>query len=771
MKKTLPTKRAGGRIALGCGLALGAGLVTAQTPQKPTVPPTGAAIFVARCAPCHGASGEGTESYRKQLGGNRTAADLAKYVQASMPPSGKKCSAPEAKQVAAYLYEKFYSPLAREGRRPARAALSRLTVRQWRSAVADLLGDESGPPRIVAARGLSGEYYKDRNRNERLIQRVDPQVAFNFGTKAPAEAGFVPHYFSARWNGSLLAPETGEYEFVVRSDHAVALWVNDSQKPLIDALVRSGNSTEFRGRIFLLGGRAYPIRLEFSKGTSGVDDSEAARKKPSAPARVALSWKRPHLAEEPLPVQNLTPQNVPPTFVASAPFPPDDRSMGYERGAAVSRAWDESTINGALETADFAVKNLRRLSGVAADAPDRAARLQEFCTRLVERALRAPLTPEQKQLYITRSFERSPDPNQAVRRVVLLALQSPRFLFREPDGASPAAYRTAAKLAFALWDSLPDRALLAEAAAGRLQTREQVRQHALRMASDPRALAKQREFFLQWLRVDQYPDLTKDSKRFPEFTPEAAADLRASLELGLDKTLASEKADWRELLTSDRVFLNGSLAKLYGADLPPDAPFTEVSLDPDSRAGVLTHPYLLASFAYLSSSSPIHRGVLLVRNVFGRVLAPPPVAVAPLAADLRPELTTRERVSLQTKPESCQSCHRTINALGFTLERFDAIGRVRERENDKKVDCSGSFLAQTGETARFSGAKDLAKFVTESDEAHRAFVEKFFQFHTKQPIRAWGENELPKLTQSFAENRFNIRTLAVELATDAALKP
>ena len=31
-----------------------------------------------------------------------------------------------------------------------------------------------------------------------------------------------------------------------------------------------------------------------------------------------------------------------------------------------------------------------------------------------------------------------------------------------------------------------------------------------------------------------------------------------------------------------------------------------------------------------------------------------------------------------------------INPLGFTLEHFDAIGRYREKENDKAIDDSGS---------------------------------------------------------------------------------
>ena len=39
----------------------------------------------------------------------------------------------------------------------------------------------------------------------------------------------------------------------------------------------------------------------------------------------------------------------------------------------------------------------------------------------------------------------------------------------------------------------------------------------------------------------------------------------------------------------------------------------------------------------------------------------------------RQDLTTRERVTIQTSPEACANCHGLINSLGFALENLSLI--------------------------------------------------------------------------------------------------
>ncbi len=732
----------------------------------------GRAIFTTTCARCHGPDGAGVEDGPDPLTGDLSVAQLTEVIAETMPEDDPGTLSPdEAVAVAAFIHDAFYSPIARARNKPPRIDLARLTVGQYRRAVADLLGSFGDPPRGSDRRGLVGEYFQGREpsgEQDRAARRIDPQVDFNFGVDAPTPKIKEPHGFSVRWTGSICAAETGEYQFVVRTDHAARLWINDAERPLIDAWVKSGDDTDHEGRLFLIGGRAYPIKLEFSKAKLGVDDDKEKKEKPpSAPASIALLWRRPHGALQPVPSTNLASTPAPESFVCSTPFPPDDRSYGWERGTAVSKDWDQATTAAAIQAADYVAARLNRLANTSDDAGDRAEKLRDFCRTLVERAFRQPLDRGLARSHVDAQLAAVGEPELAVRRVVLLALKSPRFLFRElGDGPDP--YHAAARLSFGLWDSIPDEPLIAAARDGRLTTKAERRHQAQRMVADPRARAKLHEFLLAWLDLDVPADLRKDPALYPECDEIFLADLRTSLELFLDDVLKSEAADYRRLLLADEVYLNKRLAKAYGVEPPPDdaesvAGFTRVRLDVGQRSGILTHPYMMARFSYSSGTSPIHRGVFLARGMLGQALRPPPEAFTPLAPELHPDLTTRERVALQTEPAACMTCHRIINPLGFTLERFDAIGRYRDREGDKPVDDAGAFRTRTGDVVALRGARELAQYVATSEEGQAAFVEQLFHHLVGQSVEAYGSNVLEILRQSFADHDYNIRQLAVEI--------
>jgi hypothetical protein len=285
------------------------------------------------------------------------------------------------------------------------------------------------------------------------------------------------------------------------------------------------------------------------------------------------------------------------------------------------------------------------------------------------------------------------------------------------------------------------------------------------MVTDRRAKAKLLDFLGQWLKLDQPVEIVKDSQQYPRFTNKIASDLRISLGLLLDEVVARESFDFRQLLLTQSLYVNGHLARFYGIDLPADAPFQRITDRSGQRVGLLSHPYLLARYAYASTSSPIHRGVLIARSLLGRRLMPPPMAVEPLPPQSHADLSTRQRVALQTRPPMCQTCHMLINPLGFTLENFDAVGRFRDNERGLPVDTAGSYVTTGGEKIQFWSIPELAAYLAESEDAHKAFIEGLFQFMINQPIRAFGDDTLGMLQQSFAENEYNIRALLADIAT------
>jgi hypothetical protein len=725
----------------------------------------GAVLFKQQCAKCHGRSGEGVKGkYDDALHGDWSLEKLTRYITKNMPEDDPgTCVGNDAAEVSRYLHDAFYSREARARNHPARVELVRLTKRQYVNTVADLIRSVSGSEEApITEHGLRANYRSKAGKGEsgrKTFDRVDRQVAFSFGEGNPdaERLGPATNEISVTWRGAILADESGDYEFIVKTPNGTRLWVNDEDTPLIDASVASGQLGEHKASVRLLGGRAYPLRLEFFKAPK---DKAAA---------IALQWKPPYGAKDEIPARNLATARVAPTFVVTTPFPPDDSSVGYERGVAVSKAWDEATTQAAVEAANHLVKRLDALTGTKSTSTNRTVKAEAFCTNFVAMAFRHPLSPEQKRLYVSSHFKKAVKIEDAVKRVVLLALKSPRFLYLGLDDRKPDDPDIAARLSFGLWDSLPDRELSKQAAQGGLHGREQVAAQARRMLGDPRARAKMRYFMHHWLQVDHIENLSKDDKLFPGFSPEIIADLRTSLNLFLDDVVWSAASDYRRLLLDDDLFVNNRLARFYGVETNETDDFVKVSLDPKQRSGVVTHPYLLAAFSYPKSTSPIHRGVFLTRNIVGRALKPPPMAVAFNEAEFAPNLTMREKIAELTRPQACQGCHSVINPLGFSLEHYDAVGRFRTRDQDQPVNAVSEYTTDEGRAIKLTGARDVAEFAVGSEHAQNTFIEQLFHSLVKQPIRAYGPDVPDRLRESFVASGYNIQQLLVDIATVSAL--
>ena len=794
----------------------------AQTDKKPADPQAdeqlaallkrGKAVYALQCAECHGDKGQGVKDvYPKPLIGDESLSSLTRRIEETMPEGNPEaCVGEEAAAVARYVYDTFYSPQARAAAlSQLKPQLQRLTVGQFRRSVADLVGsfrrDYDKP--YTQKRGLTmritGRHpsEKDKNNQKKWIGRqlADSEPFIEIADKSPWDDLDRAERISATWTGAFMAEATGEYEFVFRTPNGFRVWFNavgGEASPRIDGTVVSGEGIrEEKFSAYLIAGTAYPIRLEWGVGAKEPQGSfEMLYKPPAGPLQR-------------VPARVLIPQTTPKVVLIATPFPPDDASLGYERGTAISAAWHEAVVQAAMEVAAQVGDDLNALAGTKADDPQRAEKIRKFCDEFVTRALRRPLDDAMRKQFIELPFASTDNADLAARRVVLLTLCSARFLYPEAGVEQPDDYTVASRLALYLWDSLPDASLREAAARGELTSPEAILGQARRMLNDRRAKAKLDEFFLHWLQLERAVNVDKDGEVFPEFDGALLADLRVSLQKFIDHVVWSEKSDYRELLQANYLFLNDRLSKVYGvqpaaadeaakADAakaeneqpaeeakdkeakdaqgkqkesqPTGDDFELVELKDEPRSGVLTHPYLLTVLAYRDNTSPIHRGVFLTRNVVGRQLKAPPNAIEFNDTHFDPNLTMREKVTLFTSDSACMACHSTINPLGFSLENFDGLGRFRTAERGKPINAESDFPADDGSNVRLRGPRDVAQLAVQSPLSRRAFVRQLFQHTVKDDTTSFSPQLLDELESQFAKSDAHIRNILSVLAAKAA---
>ena len=110
-------------------------------------------------------------------------------------------------------------------------------------------------------------------------------------------------------------------------------------------------------------------------------------------------------------------------------------------------------------------------------------------------------------------------------------------------------------------------------------------------------------------------------KRYPGFSQRLSVILRISLDLFLEDVVWSRSSRFSSVVSwpircSSMAGWPVSMVKTIR-----QRPVSENLTGCGERAGILSHPYLMACFAYTATSSPIHRGVFIARNLLGRSLA------------------------------------------------------------------------------------------------------------------------------------------------------
>jgi len=466
-------------------------------------------------------------------------------------------------------------------------------------------------------------------------------------------------------------------------------------------------------------------------GTAGTPASAAASG--SLPARI----RRLTNAEFDTSVKALL--GVDSNFGAS--FTPDTRQDGFTRNDAqrVDPVFMTQLDAAAKQLAESARARIDQLAPCSnqSDASASEACAKSFLTSFAARAYRRPATTREVDALLTVYRVGAEEGSYADGIVLTLqaVLESPGFLYVSEIGQAPLAaearltdYELATSLAYLLTGAPPDDTLLQAAMAGKLQDPAERSKQAERLLATDAAGKQVTRMVEEWLGIDRITETAKDSSVYPDF-----AGLRDAMKREADAFVS--EVMWKragsvgELLSADWTPAEDSLARMYlGGDQPPARNAGMVSLASVRRRGILNQGAFLSVYAHAQETAPVLRGVAVLRRV-ACFNVPPPTAlninIVPPVAD--PNKTTRERFSIHSKDPACAACHNQIDAIGFSFEGLDGMGRARQTENGKPIDSATQVKGGFSFDGNYQDSMELVTQLAAGRELQSCFARHLFR--------------------------------------------
>ncbi len=354
-----------------------------------------------------------------------------------------------------------------------------------------------------------------------------------------------------------------------------------------------------------------------------------------------------------------------------------------------------------------------------------------------------------------------------VQQALKAVLISPHFLFRgelQPEPDNPKSvhlvneFSLASRLSYFLWSSMPDEELFALAERGQL--RKNLEPQVRRMLKATKSKALVENFAGQWLQLRNLALVQPDKELFPTFDAKLRAAMQRETELLFESVLREDRSVF-EFLTADYTFVNERLAQHYGIAGVTGEAFQRVSLKGTPRAGLLTHASILTLTSNPTRTSPVKRGKWVLENL----LATPPPPPAPNVPELDDQKqltgTLRQRMEQHRANPTCASCHTKMDAIGFALENYDAVGGFRALDAGAAIDPGGEL----GPTDKFKGPVELANLLARQkrDDFVRCMVEKMLTYSLGRGLEYYDRTATKEIADALAKRRHTFSGLVLEV--------
>lgn len=324
---------------------------------------------------------------------------------------------------------------------------------------------------------------------------------------------------------------------------------------------------------------------------------------------------------------------------------------------------------------------------MVAAVPGQLDALVQFADKAYRRPLRESEKTELRNLYQTLR-NKGVSHEEAFRGVLARILVSPAFLFRierAPAGQKPGKvndWELATRLSYFLTSAGPDEELRLLAGESKLQDPTVLDQQTRRLLKSNQIRSLAIEFGTQWIHVRGIDEIKEKSEKFfPNFDSQLKSAIYEESILFFQDLFQNDRSI-EDVLNSNSTYLNELLAKHYGIPGVTGPEWRRVDgVQKYGRGGILGLASVLTKQAGASRTSPVLRGNWVVETILGEKLPRPPANVPSLPEEEGADkLTMRELVEKHTRIPECIVCHQRIDHFGFALEKYDPIGRRREKD-------------------------------------------------------------------------------------------
>jgi mono/diheme cytochrome c family protein len=393
-------------------------------------------------------------------------------------------------------------------------------------------------------------------------------------------------------------------------------------------------------------------------------------------------------------------------------------------------------------------------------------------SRLARLAYRRPVTSTEVSRLVhfyDLAIQEDLSPEQGIQLAIQAMLVSPHFLFRierDPNPTDPEAHHgisdleLASRLSYFIWNSMPDEQLLTLAEAGELSNRETLRVQVDRMLADDKSASLAESFAGQWLEIRALENVNPDPDKFPSWQPELRDAMKTETTLFFEAIL-KENRPMADFLDADFTFLNGLLARHYGIEGVEGPDFRRVELASSERGGILSHGSVLTVTSYPTRTSPVIRGKYVLQNILGTPPPPPPPNVPALDEDsVGQGASLRDQMEAHRANPACATCHARMDALGFGLENYDAIGQWRTQDGEFPVDSSG--VLPSGES--FETPKELRVILQQQLPVFaRNLTEKMLTYSLGRGLEPFDRATVNQLMTRLEADDYRFQTLIHEV--------